>query len=77
MYLSILYTFAKDLFTYYFVMDMGHSTTILMACGKDLGFSMKDGQLTLAVSNTDFLNMRSDLRKLGADMRKVMERKLQ
>lgn len=55
---------------------MGSSRNILISCGRDLGFSMKDGIVTLSVRNDDFLNMRSDVQKIGSDMRKVMDTRL-
>ena len=54
---------------------MGSSRWILFECGKDLGFTMQDGRVVLHIGNNDANNMRNDVRKVGKDLRTVMERR--
>lgn len=54
---------------------MGSSRMILFECGKDLGFTMEDGRVVLHVGNSDSANMRGDVRRVGRDLRNVMERR--
>ena len=60
--------------TYQNYMYMGNSRLILFECGKDLGFTLHNGRVVLHIGNNDAENMRNDVRKVGNDLRAVMER---
>lgn len=57
------------------MIGMGNSRRILFECGKDLGFTMHNGQIVLQVRNNDVENMRNDVRNIGKDLRTVMDRR--
>lgn len=54
---------------------MGSTRSILFECGRDLGFSLRDGRIVLTIGNSDAENMRGDVRRVGKDLRTVMERR--
>lgn len=54
---------------------MGNSRLILFECGKDLGFTLRNGRVVLHIGNNDAENMRNDVRNVGNDLRAVMERR--
>ena len=52
---------------------MGAYRHIAGEVGQELGFSIEDGQIILHLSN-DNSAMRRDVARIGADMRRVIER---
>lgn len=52
---------------------MGESRKIMAEFGKELGFVVENNRVVLFVGNNDIQNMRSDVKMIGRDLRKVME----
>jgi hypothetical protein len=52
---------------------MKYSKIIEELC-KDLGMTFEDGELSITIGNRDKQNIRSDINKIGGDMRRVIAR---
>lgn len=55
---------------------MGNAKRTLVELGSDMGFSFNDGELVLSVGNSDLSAMRSDIQRIGQDMRKVINQRI-